>query len=157
MNTCRFYSNDSEDADRCAICQHDCRVGDELCAGPCNHALHRECAEEYVDNFRLDFPGERVRCPLCKSAEAFDPAMFPPRLAPEEEELEQHRRSEARREEQLHQDLQLAREIFFEDFGVHVVDRRRPLRRTDMDIFFWLQMPAGVYQARMPSPPPPVG
>jgi len=124
---------------RCPVCQHDCRAEDELFAGACGHAMHEECAREYVDHFRLDFPGERPRCPLCKAAVDVDD--FQPSLTQEEEQAEQQRRALMRAREQLAEDERLAREIFFDDFGVHVGRRRQSLRASELQVFFWIGQP----------------
>jgi len=154
---------ENEPLSLCPVCQHDCRPDDVIFTAPCQHELHRECAHEYVNNFRLNCPGESTKCPLCKAE--FDSSGFPDERPPEELAAEQLRRRAERQEAQVRDDHVLARDLFFEEFGVHALRHRRgALRRAELEIFFWLQpevghapqLPAlGPVSPRAPPTPPP--
>ena len=125
---------EADDAEElCVVCQCDTRPDDGLWQGPCSHTLHRECAEAYVREWRLNHVNnEPVPCPVCKSTDSFELDQFPVEQ-PDEEAAEQRRRADAVLLEQEEADRQLARDLFYDEFGEFTVRRRATLRRRDLE------------------------
>jgi hypothetical protein len=120
----------------CVVCQCDILAGDDAWDGACSHRLHRECAANYVREWRLNHVNsEPAPCPVCKVTGVFDPAHFP---AGASEAEEQQRRASAARAEQERADRRLALELFDEDFGDFTFHRRAGLRQRELEAILWL-------------------
>jgi hypothetical protein len=131
-----FYENDAADG-RCVICQCDLEAAEQLFSGPCKHPLHAQCARDYVREWVLNHSREDVQppCPLCKSDEAFDMALFP---VSQEDEEDRARRAEATKNSQEAEDMAMARNMFLEEFGINLVHRRGAWRRLDLEMYTFI-------------------